>query len=176
MARIFLGIRFILIENYANIFYIITLSDKNKIIVEKYIRNPEIRWSDLDPNFHLRHSVYYDYGANCRVCFLEEYGLTAAIMQQLHFGPILFREEAIFRREIKMGDKISIDLQVTKSRKDFSRWSINHQLFKNENILAAIIIVDGAWINTIERKLATPPQQIAEIFEKMPKAEGFEWQ
>jgi acyl-CoA thioester hydrolase len=143
--------------------------------VEKYIKNPEIRWSDIDPNFHLRHSVYYDYGANCRVCFLEEYGLTGAVMQQLHLGPILFREEAIFRREIKMGDKLTIDLQITKSRKDFSRWSITHQLFKNENILAAVVNVDGAWINTIERKLAAPPQQIVEIFEKMPRAEGFEW-
>ncbi|HSZ85249.1 MAG TPA: acyl-CoA thioesterase [Puia sp.] len=144
--------------------------------MEKFIRNPEVRWSDLDPNFHLRHSVYYDYGANCRFYFLEEYGLTTAIMQQSHFGPILFREEAIFRREIKMGDKISIDLQLTKSRKDFSRWSITHQIFKNENILAAVINVDGAWINTIERKLATPPQQIVEVFDKMPKVDGFEWQ
>jgi acyl-CoA thioester hydrolase len=144
--------------------------------VEKYTRNPEIRWSDLDPNFHLRHSVYYDHGANCRVYFLEKYGLTAAIMQQLHFGPILFREEAIFRREIKMGDKLTIDLQVTRSRKDLSRWSITHQIFKNENTLAAVINVDGAWINTIERKLAIPPPQIVEIFEKMPRAENFEWQ
>jgi acyl-CoA thioester hydrolase len=30
----------------------------------------DIRWSDLDPNFHLRHSVYYDYGAFARVQFL----------------------------------------------------------------------------------------------------------
>ncbi|HEX4375503.1 MAG TPA: thioesterase family protein [Puia sp.] len=144
--------------------------------MEKYIRNPEIRWSDLDPNFHLRHSVYYDYGAYCRVCFLEEFGLTGIVMQQLHFGPILFREEAIFRREIKMGDKISIDLQVTRSRKDFSRWSITHQIFKNETTLAAVINIDGAWMNTIERKLATPPPQIAEVFEKMPRSENFEWQ
>jgi acyl-CoA thioester hydrolase len=164
------------VENYANIFYRITLSDKNKNLVEKYIRNPEVRWSDLDPNFHLRHSVYYDYGAYCRVCFLEEFGLTGAIMQQLHFGPILFREEAIFRREIKMGDKISMDLQLTRSRKDFSRWSITHQLFKNENTLAAVINVDGAWINTVERKLAKPPQQIVEVFDKMPRVEGFVWQ
>ncbi|HLY70108.1 MAG TPA: acyl-CoA thioesterase, partial [Puia sp.] len=78
--------------------------------MEKYIRNPEVRWSDLDPNFHLRHSVYYDYAAYCRVCFLEDNGLTGTVMQQLHFGPILFREEAVFRKEIRMGDKIAIDL------------------------------------------------------------------
>jgi len=144
--------------------------------MEKYITNTEVRWSDLDPNFHLRHSVYYDYGAYCRICFLTENGLTTAVMQELHFGPILFREEAVFRREIKMADKISIDLEVTKSRRDFSRWSIRHQIFKNETTLAAIINIDGAWLNTVERKLLTPPEQIIQVFDKMPKAEGFEWQ
>jgi acyl-CoA thioester hydrolase len=144
--------------------------------MEKYIRNPEVRWSDLDPNFHLRHSVYYDYGAYCRVCFLAEYGLTTSVMQGLRFGPILFREEAVFRKEIKMGDIISIDLQLTKSRKDFSRWSIRHQIFKNDAILSAVINIDGAWMNTTERKLVTPPEQIIQVFDKMPRDENFEWQ
>ena len=143
--------------------------------MEKYIKYPEVRWADLDPNFHLRHSVYYDYGAYCRICFLEEHGLTSALMQQLHFGPIIFREEAVFKREIKMGDKISVDVEVLKSRKDFSRWTMRHQIFKNETTLSAIVTIDGAWMNTVERKLAIPPETIVRVFDKMPRAESFEW-
>ena len=33
-----------------------------------------IRWADLDPNFHLRHSVYYDLGSQFRMELLEEAG------------------------------------------------------------------------------------------------------
>lgn len=143
--------------------------------MDKYIKSLDIRWSDLDPNFHLRHSVYYDYGAFCRVSFLEEYGLTNLIMQELHIGPILFREEAVFRREIRLGDNLKINLEVLKSRKDFSRWTIRHQLIKEENILAAVVTVEGAWINTVARKLATPPVEVVKVFEQMPKAADFQW-
>jgi acyl-CoA thioester hydrolase len=143
--------------------------------MEQYVRPIEIRWADLDPNFHLRHSVYYDYGANCRVYFLNEHGLSAARMEALHFGPILFREEAIFRKEVRMSDRLTIDLQVIKARQDFSRWTIRHQLTKNGSELAAVITADGAWINTQERKLATPPEEFAAVFHQMPKSAEFAW-
>ncbi len=51
--------------------------------MDEFSKLIQIRWSDLDPNFHLRHSVYYDWGAFCRVEFLNEHGLTAGLMQQL---------------------------------------------------------------------------------------------
>jgi acyl-CoA thioesterase FadM len=36
------------------------------------------RWSDLDPNFHVRHSAYYDFGAH-RIEILESLGLTMKV-------------------------------------------------------------------------------------------------
>ena len=143
--------------------------------MSSFSKKVQIRWSDLDPNFHLRHSVYYDWGAFCRVEFLNEYGLTADVMVQLQFGPILFREECVFRREIKSGDEVKITLQATRARKDYSRWSIQHQIVKSENILCAVINVDGAWVNVVQRKLMSPPQKVHEVFDKMPRAEGFAW-
>jgi Predicted thioesterase len=144
--------------------------------MSEFIKDIQVRWSDLDPNFHVRHSAYYDWGAFCRIEFLNAYGLTSDVMIELQFGPILFREECIFRREIRMEDKISINLQLLKSRKDFSRWSIRHEIMKGDGQLAAQLTVDGAWINIVQRKLATPPEKVVEVFDQMPKAEGFEWQ
>jgi acyl-CoA thioester hydrolase len=143
--------------------------------MSEFNRQIQIRWSDLDPNFHLRHSVYYDWGAFCRVEFLNEYGLTAEVMQHLHFGPILFKEECVFRKEIRLGDVVTMNLKLIRSRKDYSRWSIQHQVVKNTEILCAVITVDGAWINVAERKLMSPPEQVIEVFSKMPIAETFEW-
>ncbi len=140
-----------------------------------FSRPIQIRWSDLDPNFHLRHSVYYDWGAFCRVEFLNAYGLTAEVMQKLQFGPILFKEECVFRKEIKLGDEIKMNLQLIRARKDFSRWSIQHQIVKNGDVLCAVLTVDGAWMNIVQRKLTSPPEQVHDVFSKMPMAENFEW-
>jgi acyl-CoA thioester hydrolase len=141
----------------------------------EFSRIIQIRWSDLDPNFHVRHSVYYDWGAFCRIECFNQYGLTADVMMQNQIGPILFREECVFRREIKNGDAIRINMQITKSRKDYSRWSIQHQITKDEEKLCAVLTVDGAWMNLAQRKLMSPPEQVHHIFEQFPKGEAFEW-
>ena len=143
--------------------------------METFNRKVDIRWSDLDPNAHLRHSIYYDWAAFCRVEFLYAHGLTTEIMQQLHFGPILFREECIFKKEIRLGDTVTIDLKLVKSRKDYSRWTIEHVIRKNDNVVSAILIVDGAWLDTAKRKLAVPPEQVAQVFSRMPLADNFQW-
>ena len=143
--------------------------------MENYSKEVEVRWSDLDPNYHLRHSVYYDWGAYVRLTFLNEYGLTPLVMHQHHFGPILFREECIFKREILFGDIVEVSLKLTKSRKDFSRLSIVHEIFKNTETLSAIITVHIAWIDTKLGKLTVPPDTIHKTFEAIPKAENFEW-
>lgn len=143
--------------------------------MHSYIKPVEVRWSDLDPNFHVRHSVYYDWGAYSRINYLNEKGLTPAVMTQLQFGPILFREECVFRKEIRFGDPLTIDLQLLRSREDFSRWSIRHQLFRDGDTLAAIITVDGAWLDTARRKLATPPEMVQKVFVDMTRSADFEW-
>jgi len=141
--------------------------------MESFIKKIDVRWSDLDPNFHLRHSAYYDFGAYSRVCFLTEAGLTPAVMAQHHIGPISFREECVFRKEIHFGDDISIDLQLDKITSDFSRWTMKHCIYRDTNMLCATITIDGAWIDTKLRKLTVPDPFIAKAFDSIPKTESF---
>ncbi len=129
-----------------------------------YFKQIEIRWSDLDPNFHLRHSAYYDFGAYSRISFMNEHGITPQLLAQEHIGPVIFREECVFRKEIKFGDKVRINLKLEKAKDDFSRWTMVHEIWKNEDTLSAVITVDGAWMDTGHRKLTVPPKSFKEIF------------
>jgi acyl-CoA thioester hydrolase len=140
-----------------------------------YSKLVEIRWSDLDPNFHVRHSVYYDFGAYVRMSFLAEYGLPAAVLIQNQLGPILFREECIFKREILFHDSISINLVLKKCSPNYSRWTMQHEIIKNGEILAAVMTVDGAWIDATKRKLTVPTAVVTPTFEQLPRSEDFIW-
>lgn len=140
-----------------------------------YQETVSVRWADLDPNFHVRHSVYYDWGAAVRMNFLTKHGLSTPVLMQLGIGPILFKEECVFQKEIKFEDQVTINIKVLKARKDFSRWTLQHELIKNDRV-AATITVHGAWMDIRIRKLAAPPPQAVEVFSKIVKSENFEWE
>jgi acyl-CoA thioester hydrolase len=139
----------------------------------EYIKNVEVRWSDLDPNYHLRHSVYYDFGAYSRICFLHDAGITDDVMREHKLGPILFREECVFKKEIKFGDKVKVSLKLRSVSADFRKFSMLHEIYKNDNELAALVTVDGAWMNTELRRIIRPPDFVINSMSALPKAEDF---
>lgn len=138
-----------------------------------YNKPVEVRWSDLDPNFHVRHSVYYDFGALVRMSFFTEFGLSTDVLMQHQLGPILFREECLFKREIHFKDILSINLVLKQCSTTYSRWTMQHELIKNGNIVSAVITVDGAWIDTAKRKLTVPPDFVIPTMDKIPRATDF---
>ena len=142
--------------------------------MDKFYLPIQVRWSDIDQNRHLRHSAYYDYGATVRIACFSQHGLTNLKFEELRIGPILFREEAVFKREIKFEDSITVDLSVTKATTDFSRWSVRHHFLKADGTLAALINLDGAWMDILARKLAVPDAFIQQVFDDFPKSDDFQ--
>lgn len=143
--------------------------------MEKFSLPIQVRWSDIDQNRHLRHSAYYDYGALVRFTGFSIQGLSNQRLEEMHIGPILFREEAIFKREIKFEDQVTVDLEVTKATSDYSRWSIRHHFYKQDGVLSAELNMDGAWIDVGKRKLTIPNHEIQRVFDEFPKAADFQW-
>lgn len=138
-----------------------------------YTVKAAIRWSDIDPNFHVLHSKYYDYCTNARMEILAVHGVTMKAIKEESVGPILFREECVFKSELNFGDEIEIRIKLLKATEDFSRWSFVNEIWKNNDTLAAVVTVDGAWMDTIKRKLAIPPESFQKAFAALPKSENF---
>jgi acyl-CoA thioester hydrolase len=141
--------------------------------MEKFSKTIQIRWADIDANRHLRHSAYYDYGATLRMAFFAENGLSTEKLEEFQIGPILFREEAIFRREIRLEDEITVDVALVCSTSNYSRWRLRHNFTKADGSVAAIVNIEGAWIDIVKRKLTIPGEFVQNIFEKFPRTEDF---
>ena len=133
-----------------------------------------IRWADLDANFHMRHSVYYDFGAQQRIEILEHLGLTMSVMKEQQFGPVLFREECLFKREIRLNDEVIISAKMTRLTADASRWTIQHEFLSPAHKQLALLTVEGAWMDTRIRKLAAPtPEIVKHALNAFPKSADF---
>lgn len=139
-------------------------------VFEKHI---DVRWSDVDHNQHVRHSAYYDYGAHVRIRFFQENGYDSKQLAALKLGPILFHEECTFLKEIQLGETIKVNLLKGDIRPDGSRWSLHHELFNAKDEKVAHITIKGAWMDTIKRKLTTPPPEMADAMLKLLQGKGF---
>ena len=120
-----------------------------------------VRWAEMDPNGHLRHSAYADFAADQRVALLARLGFDLKKFAELRLGPILFREETKFLKEIHLGEAIRVEGVLTSLSEDGSRWTIVHTIYKADGRVAATVTVDGAWLDLALRKLRQPPPELA---------------
>jgi len=122
-----------------------------------------VRWAELDPNGHMRHSAYADFAADQRVHWLASHGFDLRKFAELRIGPILFREETKYLKELHGGEAIRVEGRVTAGTPDGARWTIEHRIYKADGRLAATVTVDGAWIDLDRRKLTVPPAELATL-------------
>jgi acyl-CoA thioester hydrolase len=89
-------------------------------------------------------------------------------------GPILFTEETSFRKEIHIGENITVNLKLQGVSENNERWKIVHEVFNEAGKLSAIIKVYGAWIDLTKRKLCVPPIETKEMFDFAERTADFE--
>ncbi len=127
----------------------------------------------VDANMHLRHSAYADFAAQARLELLEHMGFTTARFKDYQIGPILFREELFYLKEVPPNDNITMTCKLSKWNEARSFWSFTQELYRGDGVKAAIIHVDGAWLDLSKRKLAQLPDELAKLFMQADKTEDF---
>ena len=140
----------------------------------EHIKTFQVIWADIDANRHMRHTAYNDYAAQARVSFFTESGFSIDQFARLQIGPILFREETMFLKEVGLNEIIKIDIALAGMREDGSRWRITHNIYKSNGEKAATITVDGAWMDLVKRKLTAPPAELIEVVKHMKRTENFD--
>lgn len=133
----------------------------------------EVRWADLDPNGHMRHTVYMDCAAQARIGFLSGCGFTREHFQALGIGPVLLREEARYLREVRANERLRVSAEVAGLSPNCKHWRIRNQIFKADGELACVVNVQGAWLDLKARKIVPPPAELREVMLKWPRTEDY---
>lgn len=135
----------------------------------------KVLWSQIDANQHLRHSAYADFASQARIEAMVSLGIDANTFETLGIGPILFKEESNYKREINSSETIKVTCFLSSCKQDGSLWSFYQEVFREDGKLAATISVWGGWLNMKTRKLVPPPQEITDKFlNHMPRTKDCE--
>ncbi len=132
------------------------------------------KWADFDPNRHMRHTAYSDYAAEIRVRFFQHYKLSMNDFARLQIGPIIFKEQTTYYKEINIGEDIEVDMELIRATKDLDRWEFLHKIYNENGDISAEVKVLGAWIDLRKRKLTKLPEEILNILKQIPKSDNFE--
>jgi acyl-CoA thioester hydrolase len=134
----------------------------------------EVRWADLDANRHLRNTAYLDYATHVRFAFLAENGFPPSRFGELHFGPVILREEMTFVREVGPNEELTVDYRLAALSEDGRKFKLRHRVFRRDGVEAARIDTDGGWMDLATRKLRPPPAELQAAFERLERTDDFE--
>lgn len=138
-----------------------------------YLKDFEIRWSDVDANRHLANSAYINFMSHTRMAFLLELGFDHKTMAVQEIGPVVFYEHMYYFKEVFPGKPIKVSLEVMGMSEDAKFFEFHHDFYnhKGENIARCEMM--GAWIDLKTRKLIGLTDDLLKSFSSVEKAEGF---
>jgi acyl-CoA thioester hydrolase len=139
-----------------------------------YTQTFTVRWSDCDANGHAANTAYSEYATDTRVAFLAANGWTYESFVESRFGPVITREEIDYRRELRMGDEVSVDFTILGASADEARFKLAHDFVRSrDGKPCARIVITGGWMDLGVRRLARPPERLAAIFRTLER--GPDW-
>lgn len=132
-----------------------------------------VRWADLDANRHLRNTVFSEYATHTRFRMLDSRGFSQGKFEALRFGPIMFREEIRYRREVVFGDTVRVNVLFAGLSPDGARWNVRQEVTRADGKQAAVLNIEGAWMHLDSRKLVAPPPELLQLLQELPRTDDF---
>lgn len=138
-----------------------------------YLKQFDIRWSDMDANRHLANSAYINFMSHTRMSYLMENGFDQKSMAQHNIGPVIFYEHMYYFKEVFMGKPIEVSLQLGGLSEGGMFFEFVHDFYDHKGQNFASCEMMGAWIDLTTRKLTPLPEALQKGLSALSKTDDF---
>ena len=118
--------------------------------------------SFIDFNGHLAEFGYYYYGVEGLRKLCEDKGCIPKLYEKLKIGPITFQTTLSFKKEVREDSMIIVNPRITSMSEDYKKWSSQSDILNAKRELCASIESNGAFMDHVSRKVASPPKELQE--------------
>jgi acyl-CoA thioester hydrolase len=139
---------------------------------DSYRKSFEIRLDEIDFNGHLHNTKYLEYCSHTRYCQLVEQGWDLRRMGEYGIGAVSLADDIHYRREVQLGDLITVTYQVTGYSADGKRWRSRTQMLRPDGAVAATVTTNGAWFGLRSRRIEAPRPELVAATDSI-KSEDF---
>lgn len=138
-----------------------------------YLKDFEIRWSDVDANRHLANSAYINFMGHTRMAFLLDRGLDRNTLGKKQIGPVAFYEHVYYFKEVFLGSPVKVSLELKGLSEDGMFFEFHHDFYDSNGKNVAHCEMMGAWMSLKTRGLIGLPDDLLATFNSVEKAVDF---
>jgi len=130
------------------------------------------RWADMDLNQHMRHSAFADWASYARTEWLHINSFTMKKLLEPKITPIMFEDRTRYLKEVLLGDRIQIELQLAGTVGDGSQWFVRHTFHRGETV-CAVYEAKGAWFSVATRRIVPAPPGLLEAYCNLTRTDDY---
>ena len=141
--------------------------------VDRFRQLFRVGWGDLDGNHHMANRAFLDRAADTRVLFFAQNGFSVSRFATERIGPVIVRDELVYRKELRLMDEFTVDLELLGLSSDGTRIAMSNTFRIGNDELVATVRSEGLWFDLDKRRPRPPPPELDAVQRKMPRGEGF---
>jgi len=141
--------------------------------VDRFQQSFRVGWGDLDGNHHMANRAFLDRAADTRVLFFAHHAFPVSRFAVERIGPVILRDELVYRKELRLLDEFTVDLELFGLSSDGARFDLGNTFRIGDDVVAAVVRSEGLWFDLDKRRPRAPLPELDAIQHKMPRGEGF---
>ncbi|MCI4352691.1 MAG: thioesterase family protein [Thermoplasmata archaeon] len=141
--------------------------------VDRFWQRFRVGWGDIDGNHHMANRAFLDRAADTRFLFFAKNGFPASRFASERIGPVITRDELAYRKELRLLDEFTVDLELFGLSLDGTRFDLGNTFRSEAGEVVAVVRSQGLWFDLEHRRPRAPPPELDAVQHKAPRASEF---